>query len=56
MAPGPARELFDSIVERTQTQYDKEQSAGAVVTGFFGEHMHVELVNDGPVTLELESK
>lgn len=28
---------------------------GTVVTGVFGAHMQVELVNDGPVTLILEA-
>jgi D-tyrosyl-tRNA(Tyr) deacylase len=27
-----------------------------VVTGFFGEHMEVELVNDGPVTIWIDSR
>jgi D-tyrosyl-tRNA(Tyr) deacylase len=31
------------------------RNLGAVVeTGIFGAHMHVELVNDGPVTVLLE--
>jgi len=32
----------------------RERAPGKVETGEFGAHMHVELVNDGPVTLLLE--
>jgi D-aminoacyl-tRNA deacylase len=32
----------------------RERASGKVETGEFGAHMHVELVNDGPVTLLLE--
>jgi D-tyrosyl-tRNA(Tyr) deacylase len=48
MAPGPARELFDLFVEQLKAQ------GCNVSTGFFQEHMEVELVNDGPVTFVLE--
>ncbi|NMO00151.1 D-tyrosyl-tRNA(Tyr) deacylase [Gordonia sp. TBRC 11910] len=49
-APGPVAEpLVDAVV-------DALRSAGATVaTGSFGAHMHVELVNDGPVTIVLDS-
>ena len=48
MAPGPARELFDHFVACLCGE-------GCVVrTGYFQEHMEVELVNDGPVTFVLE--
>lgn len=48
MAPAPARELFDHFVACLRGE-------GCVVrTGFFQEHMEVELVNDGPVTFVLE--
>jgi D-aminoacyl-tRNA deacylase len=44
-APAPAaQELYERFCERTRAQ-----------RGVFGAHMHVELVNDGPVTLMLES-
>ncbi|GAB93132.1 D-tyrosyl-tRNA(Tyr) deacylase [Gordonia rhizosphera NBRC 16068] len=48
-APGPvAQPLVDAVV-------DALRSAGATVaTGEFGAHMHVRLVNDGPVTLILD--
>ncbi len=49
-APGPIAEpLVDAFVEALR-------GLGAhVETGRFGAHMHVSLVNDGPVTLILES-
>ncbi|MGB3301896.1 D-aminoacyl-tRNA deacylase [Gordonia sp. (in: high G+C Gram-positive bacteria)] len=48
-APGPVAEpLVDAVVEALR-------GAGATVaTGTFGAHMHVSLVNDGPVTLILD--
>ena len=49
-APGPALERFDRLVERLRAQYPR------VSTGTFGADMQVALVNDGPVTLILESR
>jgi D-aminoacyl-tRNA deacylase len=48
-APGPVAEpLVEEFVQALQV-------LGAdVKTGVFGAHMHVELVNDGPVTVLLE--
>lgn len=48
-APGPVAEpLVDEVV-------DALRALGATVeTGRFGAHMHVDLVNDGPVTLILD--
>lgn len=48
-APGPVAEpLVDDFVQALR-------GLGAeVATGVFGAHMHVELVNDGPVTVLLE--
>ncbi len=48
-APGPIAEpLVDHFA-------DALRALGATVaTGRFGAHMHIELVNDGPVTLLLE--
>lgn len=48
MAPGPARDLYLAFVDRLR------QEGVDVATGFFQEHMEVELVNDGPVTFVLE--
>ena len=48
-APVPeARVLFGAFVERLR-------EAGPVETGVFQAHMDVELVNDGPVTILLDS-
>jgi D-tyrosyl-tRNA(Tyr) deacylase len=47
--PATARELYEYVV-------GKIRERGLVTrTGVFQAHMHVELVNDGPVTLLLES-
>eukprot|EP01094_Clydonella_sp_ATCC50884_P002730 TRINITY_DN12080_c0_g1_i1.p1 TRINITY_DN12080_c0_g1~~TRINITY_DN12080_c0_g1_i1.p1 ORF type:complete len:165 (+),score=46.10 TRINITY_DN12080_c0_g1_i1:328-822(+) len=49
---GPAaREFFDSFVELVRTSYAPDK----VQTGAFGQHMEVSLVNDGPVTIPLDS-
>jgi D-tyrosyl-tRNA(Tyr) deacylase len=47
--PGPARELYEYVVERVRA------SGLTVATGVFQAHMEVELINDGPVTLLLET-
>lgn len=48
-APGPVAEpLVDAVV-------DALRGAGATVeTGRFGAHMHVDLINDGPVTVVID--
>ena len=47
--PAVARELYEYVVEKTKAR-------GLVTrTGVFQAHMEVELVNDGPVTLLLET-
>ncbi|XP_024983806.1 D-aminoacyl-tRNA deacylase isoform X1 [Cynara cardunculus var. scolymus] len=51
MAPDRAKSLYASLVERFQRSY----KADAVKDGVFGAMMKVNLVNDGPVTLQLES-
>jgi D-tyrosyl-tRNA(Tyr) deacylase len=48
--PGEAQELFQYLVQRAKETY------GKVETGVFGAYMHVELVNDGPVTFWLEAR
>lgn len=48
MAPAEARALFDRFVHHLRA------TGLPVETGFFQEHMAVELVNDGPVTFVLE--
>ncbi len=48
MNPEAARILFRHFLELLKVQYAQVKS------GFFQEHMEVELVNDGPVTFILE--
>jgi D-tyrosyl-tRNA(Tyr) deacylase len=48
--PGLAKELYESFVEQVRATGLK------VETGLFQEHMLVEIHNDGPVTISLESK
>jgi D-tyrosyl-tRNA(Tyr) deacylase len=50
MAPGPAEALYEKFVVSVRA------SGLAVETGRFRAMMEVELVNDGPVTLLLDSK
>jgi len=50
-APDVARPRFDAFVSALA-----ERTATAVATGVFGAHMRVALVNDGPVTLWLDSR
>ena len=48
--PETAEPGFNRLVARC-----RETHAGRVETGRFGAHMHVELVNDGPVTFLLRA-
>ena len=48
-APAEGERLFDYLHERAKAQH------ALVSSGVFGAHMHVELVNDGPVTFWLET-
>lgn len=48
--PDKARELYDFFVDRIRSTGLKTE------TGAFQEHMLVEIQNDGPVTLMLESR
>ena len=49
MHPDEASPMFERLAESAS-------AAGVPVqTGVFGAHMHVELVNDGPVTIWLDS-
>ncbi|KAH7648376.1 hypothetical protein FG379_000300 [Cryptosporidium bovis] len=44
--------IFNSIVDKFKTSYNPEK----IKTGFFGEQMEVNLINDGPVTLIIENE
>ena len=48
-APDVARELFDQLVAEVRA------SGITCATGAFGAHMSVSLLNDGPVTIMLDS-
>ena len=50
MAPGPAEQLYDRVVAIAR------DTGLPVATGRFRADMQVELVNDGPVTLLLDTK
>jgi len=49
--PAQARELYQHLLDRFRQWHD-----GELAEGFFGEHMQVHLVNDGPVSFVLESR
>lgn len=48
-APEKAKQLYEYFIEKCKEKGIKTE------TGIFGAHMEVELINDGPVTLEIES-
>ncbi|MCH8555224.1 MAG: D-tyrosyl-tRNA(Tyr) deacylase [Schleiferiaceae bacterium] len=49
--PEQAIPLYEAFVSHMQ-----EHVLGSVATGQFGAHMEVSLINDGPVTLTIDSK
>ncbi len=49
-SPQKASRVFDSLVRRLRA------GGMSTETGVFGEHMMVSLVNDGPVTLMIDSR
>ncbi|CAE6189105.1 unnamed protein product [Arabidopsis arenosa] len=51
MPPDKAKPFYASLVEKFQKVYNPD----AVKDGVFGAMMQVNLVNDGPVTMQLES-
>jgi D-tyrosyl-tRNA(Tyr) deacylase len=48
-APDEARVTFEALIERLR-------AGGPVETGIFQAHMNVEIENDGPVTILLDSR
>lgn len=50
MKPGPAEALYEDFVDRVA------EEGVEVETGVFGAMMDVEMVNDGPVTIYLDSR
>ena len=51
MEPGRARELYNQLVHTVSTSHKN----GKVCEGVFGAMMDVALINDGPVTIVLDS-
>ncbi|EEF39822.1 D-aminoacyl-tRNA deacylase isoform X2 [Ricinus communis] len=51
MPPQKAKPFYDSVVE----QFRKSYTPDAIKDGVFGAMMKVNLVNDGPVTMQLDS-
>lgn len=49
--PQIAIPLYEAFVNQLQLDFGR-----SIVTGEFGAHMEVELVNDGPVTIIIDSK
>jgi D-tyrosyl-tRNA(Tyr) deacylase len=43
--------IYEAFIARMQQDMEKR-----VVTGEFGAHMQVNLINDGPVTIMIDSK
>ena len=48
--PEVAEPLYEHVVQQLQ----EPDGVGSVKKGMFGQHMQVDLVNDGPVTIMLE--
>ena len=48
--PEVAEPLYEHVVQQLQ----EADGVGSVKKGMFGQHMQVDLVNDGPVTIMLE--
>eukprot|EP00897_Mesotaenium_endlicherianum_P006411 jgi/Mesen1/5799/ME000293S04955 len=61
MPPPLAKPFYEALVERAAAAYARERVWGWAsfwggIDGIFGAMMKVHLVNDGPVTLQLDSK
>ncbi|RLN44896.1 hypothetical protein BBJ29_001823 [Phytophthora kernoviae] len=52
MSPAKAKEFFDAFCDRVRREHDTEK----VAEGVFGAYMEVSLVNDGPITMQIDSK
>ncbi|CAD7955557.1 unnamed protein product [Amoebophrya sp. A120] len=52
MSPKPAREMYDHFVEEVRKGH---KNGGKLATGEFGAMMRVQLENDGPVTMIVDS-
>ena len=47
-----AKVLYNHFLQKLETLYGKKDK---IFPGAFGEHMHIEQVNDGPVTITVDS-
>jgi D-tyrosyl-tRNA(Tyr) deacylase len=56
MNPKDAKSIYEDFVQKVEYAFNVCGSGGKVATGEFAAHMMVSSVNDGPVTLILESK
>ncbi|CAG9326668.1 unnamed protein product [Blepharisma stoltei] len=52
MANEDARNLYELFVQELRNVYGPEK----IQTGAFGQYMNISLLNDGPVTINIESK
>lgn len=52
MQSDAAREMFNNLRDRLRTEYSPEK----IATGKFQHYMNIQLLNDGPVTLVLDSR
>ncbi|CCW60131.1 unnamed protein product [Phytomonas sp. EM1] len=52
MPPEGALEMFKSICDKLRAEYDPDK----IATGKFQHYSNIEIVNDGPVTLLIDSK
>ena len=53
MGGANAKVMFDRIVDAVRAA---QPDPAKVQTGQFGEHMHLHILNDGPVTIQLNSR
>lgn len=55
--PGEAAlPMFNKFVELLKDEMKGCQEGASVQTGAFGKYMNVEIINDGPVTITLDTK
>ena len=52
LSPGPAQEIYNHIVAEMQNRIGVDRTQ----TGEFGADMKVRMLNDGPVTITIDSK
>ncbi len=55
MEPARAQQMFNALVDTVKNAYHPQNDNHRVNAGIFGAHMQVEIHNDGPVTILLDS-